>query len=69
MRLVFSINTRLAFYPPSKVMSIQWFLVGFIVASVSCSYPIQFSAFVVHFNLLASSVGLRCQWILCESGV
>ena len=35
MRLVFSINTWLSFYPPIGVMSILWFLVGFVVTSVS----------------------------------
>ena len=34
MRLVFSINTWLAFYPPIGMMSILWFLIGFVVASV-----------------------------------
>ena len=68
MKLVFSINIWLAFYPPSGEMNILLFWVGFIVASASHCYVLQSSAFAVHVHPLVSLVGLHHQWIF-KSGV
>ena len=66
--LTLPISAWLAFCPPSGVMSTQWSLVGFIVASASRCCALRSSAFVVHVHLLASSVGLHANGS-CESGV